>query len=200
MKLSIILFVFLVHNQVFCQRNNNMVNDSIVFNESIHKRLYEFEIPETPLSVILIEFLNHDLIGIIKFNSNRTYRSFNGQFESRKRIGIKKTKRLFKKLDKNSFEQLNQPTNEEKCPIYLDADFTFFKIFTPTIRKTIFFDGIYLNSFEKDCESNKKAQNILTVLNNELDFDFQIENFKTTLPPGIYRYINGIEMKKFEIE
>jgi len=177
-----------------------MINDSIVFNQTIHKRLYEFKIPETPFSVTLIEYFNGNFKGTINISVYRRYKNVIEDFESRLKIGDKKVKRLFNELDQNQFELLSQPEIQENCKMYLDGDFTFFTITTPVICKTIYFYGIYLDAIEEDCESNLKAQKILNLLSKEIDFKSQLENFKNVLPSGNYSYITGALLNQFIVE
>ena len=198
--MRIILFILLFHNLGFCQWHKNMINDSIVFNQTIHKRLYEFKIPETPFSVTLIEYFNGNFKGTINISVYRRYKNVIEDFESRLKIGDKKVKRLFNELDQNQFELLSQPEIQENCKMYLDGDFTFFTITTPVICKTIYFYGIYLDAIEEDCESNLKAQKILNLLSKEIDFKSQLENFKNVLPSGNYSYITGALLNQFIVE
>lgn len=201
MRITAIIFILLfTYNPCFSQGLKDMINDSIVFDQTIHKRLYEFEIPESPFSVTLIEISNGNFKATININVYRRYEKVNDHYVGRLQIGKNKIKRLFKELDQNAFEQLNQPTAEENCSIYLDGDSAVFTITTLVIRKTMHFDGIYLDSFKDDCESNLKAQKILNLLNKELDFEWQIENFKNVLPPGNYSYMTGIVINKFVVE
>ena len=196
MRTTITIILFLSLNNCLSQE----LNDSIVFNQNIHKRIYEYTIPETPFEVFLIEFLNGRVEGTINISLNRKYKEENFDFEKKLHFRKKVTEYLFNELDKMDFQNFNQPTDEENCSFYLDGESTFFKVTTATIQKTLYFDGIYLNSTKKDCETNLKAQKILNLLDKKLNFKWRLEKLEYSLPTGKYSYMVGAVIKKFDVE
>ncbi len=196
LKIITLIILILSCNSCLAQE----LNDSIVFNQTIHKRLYQFTIPETPFEVFLIEFLDGKMLGRVKICLNRKYKNENSDFNKNISLRKKITEKLFEEIDRTNLEKLNQPTFEERCSVHLDGEFTFFHITTATIRKTIFFDGIYFHSSENDCETNLKAQNILNILDKRLNFKWRLETIENYLPEGKYSYMVGAVIKEIDLE
>lgn len=190
-----IFFLFFINSCL-----SQVLSDSIFFDKDVHKRIYQFTIPETPFEVFLIESLDGKMKGIIKISLYRRSRKENQPFEKDVTLRSKITKRLFEEIDKTNLEDLNQPTFEEKCSILLDGEITFFHITTATISKSMHFNGINFHTSEENCENNMIAQNVLNILDQELNFKWRIEDLKNYLPEGKYSYIVGAVYKEFVVE
>lgn len=185
----LLLCIILNSNAVQSQEKlSNRVNDSIVFDVKIHKRIYQIELEEYPFSIDLIENLEGKFEGNINLNLRTNQEDFVGKMA----INPKTVKKLIIQFKEMGIEVIYDTPNY-KDYITLDSGKTNFKIYSHTIQRDYSFSGIYSNKKIKSYQSkNKKsAIKILTFLDKKLHLKYTYLEMKKKLPKGKYIYFNG---------
>jgi len=104
-------------------------------------------------------------------------------------------KKLFLKLKEKDINDIKDCKKENNCKTFLDSDYTSFKIKNNEVYKNIGFEELYPAKNDKylETEPNNRieAQAILTLLDNELNFDKTLYSTIKRLPEGSYSYFNG---------
>ena len=185
-QIVVVYFLFLA---TFSFSQELRKNDSILFDETQHKRIYHFKIGASPISVTIIEFSNGKIKGKVYLNINKSREKGSEEFQGRISIGRKNVKKLFKSLDSIAFEELKEPSNpDDNCAFVIHSDDTYFEIHNNTLHKKLKFSGVGFKQkeYEYDCDENNKAQRVVNLLDKIINLDFQFKEIRERLPAGEY--------------
>ncbi|MDN3494249.1 hypothetical protein [Winogradskyella bathintestinalis] len=211
-KILFLILVIIISSNCFSQKL-----DSLQF-----KKYYKISLAGKPQKIELIQFKDYSYKGYIiteldysnrkiRFTKNKTLSSIKDFLFKATNILRKKevekevidtsyielglAKKLFLKLRNNNIEKIKNCKVENNCKMFLDSDYTSFKIKNDNDYKSFGFQELYPSENGKYLEAAPQnrieAQRILTILNNELDFEKQFYDTIERLPEGSYSYHSG---------
>jgi len=213
MKKTQLLFIFFFINTIcFSQQL-----DTLKF-----KSYYKVSFAGKPQKVELIKLINNSFKGNIitelyysnrkgRFTKNRTWRSikkfiYNKTEFLRKKeinkviidtayINSNLAEKLFKKLEEKKIFDIKDCLKEKNCNIFLDGDYTSFKLKNNDVYKEFGFEELYPTKNGKHYETGPNnrivAQEILTIIYKELNLEDKFYSTIKRLPKGSYSYFSS---------
>ena len=196
MKNILFLSIFIVFFQNLISQNNR---DSLV-------RSYKISLIERPQSIELFEYKNGHYSGNIiteitqgKWEYGwlkKVWRNLwnikDKEITDKNPIEEHDVKKLMFSLKKNGIETLKRCSEDKECnkSMFLDGGSISFEIKTSETEKKISFEEIYpLNGNNKEkIKLRFKAQNLITIIYKQVDFEESFANLFKRLPRGYYNW------------
>lgn len=208
-KIFLLIIIVFINTNSFSQKL-----DTLQF-----KNYYKIILAGKPQKIELIQLYDNSYKGYIiteldysnrqiNFTKNKTLRSiknflYNATSFFRKKeiekeiidtsyIKSNLAEKLFLKLKENNIDKIKDCREENNCKMFLDSDSTGFKIKNNNIFRSFWFEELYPSgNLETKPENRVEAQKVLTILNNELDFEKRFYDTIKRLPEGSYSYFSG---------
>ncbi|MEZ4842277.1 MAG: hypothetical protein R2821_12400 [Flavobacteriaceae bacterium] len=183
-----------------------IVNSSLTFSQISKKRVYEISVIEQPQKVELIEYENGQFEGNVitkitkgKYRSGWLNRSWRNLWNIERKNIIDKNsieknvvKKLMTELKESGIESIKDCSEDEECndQRFLDSGIVLFKVKTIEFEIVGGFEEIYpLNKDNKEeIKLRIKAQNLITILYENIDLKQRYSDLFKRLPRGYYHY------------
>ena len=196
MRKTILLLIF----YFFLQNINSQNSTDFII------RSYKISLIERPQSIELIEYTKGEYSGnlITKISQGKweygwLSRVWRGLWNKKDKeiidinpIEKKVVKELMTELKKNEIETLKKCNEDEKCNEngFLDSGNIIFKIESENIKREYRFEEIYplKESNKEKIELRIKAQNLITIIYNHIDFKQNFSDLFKRLPRGYYNW------------
>ena len=200
-KVIIILFLFVAH-LLSAQTNNGIKMVATKFDSVTHQRIYQIKTGKHQ-TLELLEFKNGEFEGRLINSVFKMDRRNNLELMNIKiNVPAQTVKTLMNELKEKQFENIPNCTDIKNCINGTSSSFNPIRFTSITEGK--FHEYYYRNSKSDDnktlSEDHYPAQELLSVITNEINLEKEFQNFLSRLPDGKYTYDAIIFTKKTRVQ
>ncbi|WP_395052029.1 hypothetical protein [Flavobacterium sp.] len=200
-KYNYLILILLSITSIYCQEKlTNRVQDSIVFDSLVHKRIYKIDLANSELSIELLETLNDEYYGFFSITLYKEINDSSELFVGRIEIENLIVKDLMNQFEKKQIKNILDSNDLNNCIRFLDTDYTNFKIYLKNLKRSYSFE--VLTPYDKMPhipKNRKQALKILKLLNDKINFKKKYREFLKKLPKGTYINFRGYTIGRFTI-
>lgn len=162
------------------------------FGQSPVKRAYEISPIGKPQTLVLLEYENEEYDAYIFTELRRMNEDQTSTVADKYKFVNLDIQALMNELKKVGIESLESCRRNEKCRVgYLHSDAVYFSIQTDKVRAFSYEEIYPIKGLNKHVETNairRKAQSLVTIAYNYIDFSKEFENLMERLPRGVYEW------------
>ncbi|MGL2963112.1 hypothetical protein ACSVH2_04740 [Flavobacterium sp. RSB2_4_14] len=204
-NITLLISLYLIGNLSYGQSVDKLINrsnDTIIFDNNIHKKVYQIKVAYSRLSVDLIEFNNGEYKGTVNINFdtqiNGKWEKFVGKIDLESII----VEKLISKFYDIGIESIEDCIKNNDCAFILDGDDTKIEIYTNYLQKSVSFNSVTPKEkiIKNTALNRRQCIKIVRFLDKKINLEQKYIQMMSRLPKGKYSYFESISLATFNIK